>query len=181
MTTKTHQRVFEVVGDKMNEIFGANNTQIKHVALIIAVVPDELRSPPAVSELIPASTVMMREVVVEVCRVVAERGARLAGAGIVANLKMIGRDKAKKRSVMAINGCLYEHYRLFRECLHGSAMEMLRWEDCPNSVIIDHLSGGSTMGAALVAAAHSNNNTPNSRALNMPVWVSFFDTESIFL
>ncbi|XP_077233998.1 hexokinase-1-like isoform X2 [Tasmannia lanceolata] len=100
------------------------------------------------------STVCMRKIVVEVCNVVAERGARLAGAGIVAILKKLGRAGTRQRSVVAVDGGLYEHYRLFRNYLHMSVNEMLGGE-FPDNVVIEHSNEGSGIGAALLAASRS--------------------------
>ncbi|XP_058068913.1 hexokinase-1-like [Magnolia sinica] len=114
----------EMAGEKMKDVFG-----------------------------IQASNLMMRKIVINVCRVVAERGAHLVAAGIVGILKMIGRERLKERSVVVVDGSLYEHYRCFRECLHGSVTDMLRTDGCHENVIIEHLNSG--IGAALIAAAHS--------------------------
>ena len=45
---------------------------------------------------IPYSSVSTRKIVVELCRIIAERGARLAGAGVVGILRKIGRDHVNK-------------------------------------------------------------------------------------
>ncbi|KAF8377702.1 hypothetical protein HHK36_031086 [Tetracentron sinense] len=103
---------------------------------------------------ITVSTPMVREVVAEVCDIVAERGARLAGAGIVGILKKLGRIETRKRSVVTVEGGLYEHYRLFRNYLHSSVWEMLGSEFSDN-VVIEHSHGGSGIGAVLLAALPS--------------------------
>ncbi|KAI3502969.1 hypothetical protein L1887_31401 [Cichorium endivia] len=95
----------------------------------------------------------VREVVAEICDVVAERGARLAGACIVGIMKKRGRINDKK-SLVIIEGGLYEHYRVFRNYLHSSVWEMLGSELSDN-VVIEHSHGGSGAGAIFVAAAHS--------------------------
>ncbi|CAI9263841.1 unnamed protein product [Lactuca saligna] len=95
----------------------------------------------------------VREVVAEICDVVAERGARLAGACIVGIMKKRGRINDKK-SLVIIEGGLYEHYRVFRNYLHSSVWEMLGSELSDN-VLIEHSHGGSGAGAIFVAAAHS--------------------------
>ncbi|PIN01737.1 Hexokinase [Handroanthus impetiginosus] len=122
-----HQDISEdygVVEDKLKEIFDINN-----------------------------STPMVREIVAEVCDVVAERGARLVGAGIVGIVKKMGRISNKK-SVITIEGGLYEHYRIFRNYLHSSVWEMLGSELSDN-VIIEHSHGGSGAGSIFLAASQT--------------------------
>ncbi|XP_021890459.1 probable hexokinase-like 2 protein, partial [Carica papaya] len=99
------------------------------------------------------SSVMVREVVAEVCDIVAERGARLAGAGIVGMLKKLGRIESK-RSVVMVEGGLYEHYRLFRNYLHSSVWEMLG-NQLSDNVLIQHSHGGSGAGAIFLAASQT--------------------------
>ncbi|WJX89396.1 hexokinase [Trifolium repens] len=112
----------EVVYEKLNEVFG-----------------------------ITSSSQMARELVAEVCDIVTERGARLAGAGIVSIIKKLGRIENKK-SVVIVEGGLYEHYRIFRNYLHSSVWEMLG-NDLSDNVIIEHSHGGSGTGALFLAAA----------------------------
>nr|KYP53157.1 putative hexokinase-like 2 protein [Cajanus cajan] len=92
---------------------------------------------------------MAREVVAEVCDIVTERGARLAGAGIVGIIKKLGRIENRK-----MEGGLYEHYRIFRNYLHSSVWEMLG-NDLSDNVIVEHSHGGSGTGALFLAAAHT--------------------------
>ncbi|KAL2322891.1 hypothetical protein Fmac_027270 [Flemingia macrophylla] len=96
---------------------------------------------------------MAREVVAEVCDIVTERGARLAGAGIVGIIKKLGRIENRK-SVVTVEGGLYEHYRIFRNYLHSSVWEMLG-NDLSDNVIVQHSHGGSGTGALFLAAAHT--------------------------
>lgn len=98
---------------------------------------------------------MVREVVAEVCDIVAERGARLAGAGIVGIIKNLGRI-ANKRSVVTVEGGLYEHYRVFRNYLHSSVWEMLG-NELSDNVIIEHSHGGSGAGSLFLAASQTQN------------------------
>lgn len=93
----------------------------------------------------------MREVVSEVCDIIAERGARLAGAGILGIIKKLGRIENKK-SVVTVEGGLYEHYRVFRNYLNSSVWEMLG-NDLSDNVIIEHSHGGSGTGALFLAAS----------------------------
>ncbi|KAF7129912.1 hypothetical protein RHSIM_Rhsim10G0085000 [Rhododendron simsii] len=101
------------------------------------------------------STPMVREVVAEVCDIVAERGARLAGAGVVGIIKKLGRI-ANKRSVVTVEGGLYEHYRVFRNYLHSSVWEMLG-NELSDNVIIEHSHGGSGAGSLFLAASQTQN------------------------
>ncbi|CAK8562579.1 unnamed protein product [Lathyrus sativus] len=118
----------EVVAEKLNEVFGITRT-----------------------------TKMAREVVAEVCDIVSERGARLAGAGILSIIKKLGRIENKK-SVVTVEGGLYEHYRIFRNYLHSSVWEMLG-NDLSDNVIIEHSHGGSGTGALFLAAAATRTHT----------------------
>uniref|UniRef100_A0A2N9GIF9 Phosphotransferase n=1 Tax=Fagus sylvatica TaxID=28930 RepID=A0A2N9GIF9_FAGSY len=100
----------------------------------------------------------MRKVVVELCNIVATRGARLAAAGILAILIKLGRDKIKdgekQRTVIALDGGLYEHYTEYRKCLENTIKELLG-EEVSESIVIEHSNDGSGIGAALLAASHS--------------------------
>uniref|UniRef100_A0A2N9J9C3 Phosphotransferase n=1 Tax=Fagus sylvatica TaxID=28930 RepID=A0A2N9J9C3_FAGSY len=112
----------KVVSEKLEEVFGITN-----------------------------STPMVREVVAEVCDIVSERGARLAGAGIVGIIKKLGRIETR-RSVVTVEGGLYEHYRVFRNYLNSSVWEMLG-NDLSDNVVIEHSHGGSGTGAVFLAAS----------------------------
>ncbi|KAH7300998.1 hypothetical protein KP509_23G007200 [Ceratopteris richardii] len=102
----------------------------------------------------------LRKLVVEVCSIIAKRAARLAGAGIVGILRKIGRDRSKHdgssshRTVVAMDGGLYEHYPLFRAEMKAAVVELLGSEVAEN-VLIELSKDGSGIGAALLAAAHS--------------------------
>ncbi|KAJ8645472.1 hypothetical protein MRB53_007220 [Persea americana] len=86
---------------------------------------------------IPVSTPMMREVVS--CSLPSCCGAQraLGWSWYSSILKKIGRHESKQRTVVAVDGGLYEHYRLCRESLHDSMTEMLGSEVADN-VIIEH-------------------------------------------
>ncbi|XAR51425.1 hypothetical protein NMG60_11006048 [Bertholletia excelsa] len=114
----------EVVDEKLREIFGVTGT-----------------------------TSMVREVVAEVCDVVVERGARLAGASVVAIIKKLGRI-ANKKSVVVVEGGLYEHYRIFRNYLNSSVWEMLG-SDLSDNVMIEHSHGSSGAGTLFLAASQT--------------------------
>lgn len=89
----------------------------------------------------------------------ATRGARLAAAGIYGILKKTGRDTKPKdgshqKAVVAMDGGLYEHYAEFRGCLDRTLAELLGKENAKN-VSLEHANDGSGVGAALLAASHS--------------------------
>ncbi|KAJ4951483.1 hypothetical protein NE237_028315 [Protea cynaroides] len=117
-----------VVGKKLKDIFGISNTSLK-----------------------------MRKVIVELCNVVSSRAARLAAAGIFGILKKLGRDTVrdgeKQKTVVALDGGLYEHYKEFSQCLETTLKELLG--DVSDLISIVHANDGSGIGAALLAASHS--------------------------
>ncbi|KAF8400933.1 hypothetical protein HHK36_014236 [Tetracentron sinense] len=118
-----------VVGNKLKDILGITNTSLK-----------------------------TRKVVVELCNIVATRGARLSAAGIFGILKKLGRDTVregeKQRTVIAMDGGLFEHYTKFSECLESTLKELLG-KEISESIVIEHSNDGSGIGAALLAASHS--------------------------
>ena len=95
---------------------------------------------------------------VEVCDTIVKRGGRLAGAGIVGILQKMERDSKGlifgKRTVVAMDGGLYEHYPQYQNYLKEAVTELLGLEISRN-VIIEHTKDGSGIGAALLAAANS--------------------------
>uniref|UniRef100_A0A0D6R1Y1 Phosphotransferase n=1 Tax=Araucaria cunninghamii TaxID=56994 RepID=A0A0D6R1Y1_ARACU len=119
----------EVVGKKLKDTFGIQNTSLE-----------------------------TRRIVVEVCNTVTKRGARLAAAGIIGILKKIGRVgdgvTCKERSVVAMDGGLYEHYLIFRQYLQEAITELVG-SDVSQKIIIQLSRDGSGIGAALLAASHS--------------------------
>ncbi|TYG43935.1 hypothetical protein ES288_D11G058300v1 [Gossypium darwinii] len=112
----------EVVHEKLKEIFGITNL-----------------------------TTMARELVAEVCDIVTERGARLAGAGTVAIVKKLGRI-ANRRSVIIMEGGLYEHYRIFRNYLHSGVWEMLG-NELSDNIVVEHSHVGAGTGPLFLAAS----------------------------
>lgn len=97
--------------------------------------------------------------IVELCDIVATRGARLAAAGIMGILKKIGRDTVRdgdnQKTVVAMDGGLFEHYTKFSQCLESTLKEMLG-EEVSQNIVIEHANDGSGIGAALLAASHSH-------------------------
>lgn len=105
------------------------------------------------------TSLKMRKVIVELCEIVATRGARLSAAGILGILKKIGRDTIKEgeenqKSVIAMDGGLFEHYTKFRNAMQNT-MEELLGEEASKNIIIKLSNDGSGLGAALLAASHS--------------------------
>ncbi|KAF6164240.1 hypothetical protein GIB67_010210 [Kingdonia uniflora] len=119
----------KVVGDKLKGILGIHYTSLK-----------------------------TRKVVVELCDIVATRGARLAAAGIFGILKKIGKDSVKegekKKTVISMDGGLFEHYTAFSQCLESTLKELVG-EEVAETIIVEHANDGSGIGAALLAASHS--------------------------
>lgn len=95
---------------------------------------------------------------VSLCDIIASRGARLSAAGIYGILKKLGRDTPKdgetQKSVIAMDGGLFEHYTQFSECMESSLKELLG-DEASGSVEVIHSNDGSGVGAALLAASHS--------------------------
>ncbi|CAH9066494.1 unnamed protein product [Cuscuta epithymum] len=119
-----------VVGEKLNDILEVPNTSFK-----------------------------IRRVVVELCHIIATRGARLAASGIFGILKKMGRDISREsgseeKTVIAMDGGLYEHYSEYSRCLENSLYDLLGEEVAPR-VVFKHSIDGSGIGAALLAASHS--------------------------
>ncbi|GJN14209.1 hypothetical protein PR202_gb01002 [Eleusine coracana subsp. coracana] len=107
-----------------------------------------------------------RKLVMRVCDIITQRAARLAAAGIVAVLQKIGRDGTlcgttearkirgePKRSVVAIEGGLYQGYSIFREYLNEALDEILG-DEIASTVTLRVMEEGSGIGAALLAASY---------------------------
>ncbi|KAL1804865.1 hypothetical protein ACET3Z_027933 [Daucus carota] len=118
----------KVVGTKLKDILEITNTSLK-----------------------------ARKVIVEVCDIVASRGARLSAAGILGILKKLGRDVVKDgekpTSVISLDGGLFEHYTKFRNTMESTLKELLG--EVGETIVIEHSNDGSGIGAALLAASHS--------------------------
>ncbi|KAI0500152.1 hypothetical protein KFK09_018361 [Dendrobium nobile] len=104
------------------------------------------------------STLKARKIVIDVCDTIVKRGGRLAGAGIVGILQKMEQDSkgliSGKRTVVAMDGGLYEHYPQYRNYLKDAVAELLGAEVSKN-IVIEHTKDGSGIGAALLAAANS--------------------------
>lgn len=104
------------------------------------------------------TSLKMRKVIVTLCEIVATRGARLSAAGILGILKKIGRDTVKEgeenqKSTIAMDGGLFEHYTKFRGAMQCAMDELLG--EASKNIIIELSNDGSGLGAALLAASHS--------------------------
>ncbi|KAL1193082.1 Hexokinase-like 1 protein [Cardamine amara subsp. amara] len=99
-----------------------------------------------------------RRRVVEVCDTVVKRGGRLAGAGIVAVLEKIEKDTKRmssgKRTVVAMDGALYEKYPQYRSYMQDALVELLGHKFA-SDVVIKHTKDVSGIGAAVLAATNS--------------------------
>eukprot|EP00243_Klebsormidium_subtile_P002992 TRINITY_DN16126_c0_g1_i1.p1 TRINITY_DN16126_c0_g1~~TRINITY_DN16126_c0_g1_i1.p1 ORF type:complete len:513 (-),score=122.60 TRINITY_DN16126_c0_g1_i1:323-1861(-) len=118
---------------------------------------------------IEKSTKEERELVVDLIEIVVERGARLAGAGVVGVLKKIGRDGSSRRysssqklnarltagapTVVGVDGGLFEHYAFFRNTMQGTIGQLLG--ENAKLVSLELTKDGSGIGAALLAATYS--------------------------
>jgi len=95
---------------------------------------------------------------VELCDIVSVRGARLAAAAIFGILRKLGRDAVKdgdkQKSVIALDGGLFEHYAKFRTCMESTLRELLG-DEASGTIGIEHSNDGSGIGAALLAASQS--------------------------
>lgn len=104
------------------------------------------------------SDLRARQIVVEVCDTIAKRGGCLAGAGIVGILQKMEEDSERmifeKRTVVAMDGGLYEHYPQYRRYLQAAVIELLG-SDISRNIVIEHSKDGSGIGAALLAASNS--------------------------
>uniref|UniRef100_A0ACD5XFK6 Uncharacterized protein n=1 Tax=Avena sativa TaxID=4498 RepID=A0ACD5XFK6_AVESA len=118
---------------------------------------------------IPSAPLKTRRLVVKICDIVTRRAARLAAAGIVGILKKLGRDGSAgaasssgrtrdqpKRTVVAIEGSLYQGYPVFKEYLDEALVEILG-EEVARTLTLRVTEDGSGTGAALLAAVHSSN------------------------
>lgn len=105
------------------------------------------------------SNLNSRKIVIEVCDTIVKRAGRLAGAGIVGILQKMEEDSKGaifgKRTVVAMDGGLYERYPQYRRYLKEAVAEMLGPETSHN-IVIEHSKDGSGIGAALLAATNSN-------------------------
>ncbi|PKI76223.1 hypothetical protein CRG98_003334 [Punica granatum] len=119
----------KVVGKKLQDILEISNTSLK-----------------------------VRKVIIKLCDIVATRGARLSAAGILGILKKLERDNissnGSQKSVIALDGGLFEHYTKFSSCMESTLKELLGGE-VADKIVIEHSNDGSGIGAALLAASHS--------------------------
>ncbi|KAI3525012.1 hypothetical protein L1887_03683 [Cichorium endivia] len=118
-----------VVGNKLKDILEISNTSLK-----------------------------TRKIVVKLCNIITTRGARLAASGILGILKKLGRDVFRDgetpKTVIAMDGGLYEHYTEYSKCLENTLYELVG-DELSDSIKLVHSNDGSGIGAALLAASHS--------------------------
>ncbi|XP_078158501.1 hexokinase-3-like isoform X2 [Carex rostrata] len=159
--------VFGDVGDKLSQPFALSTP---HIATMHEDDSADLREVKRIFEQIlqiPDIPLKTRRLVVKVCDIVTRRAARLVAAGIVGILKKIGRDGSgpstsgrlraqSKRSVVAVEGGLYEGYALFRDYVDEAIVEILG-EEVAQNIFLKSTADGSGTGAALLAAAHLSN------------------------
>ncbi|XP_020517427.1 hexokinase-2, chloroplastic isoform X2 [Amborella trichopoda] len=104
------------------------------------------------------SSLGIREMAIDICDAIVKRGGRLAGAGIVGILQKMDADSKgtifRKRTVVAMDGGLYENYPHYRKYIKEAVIGLLGSEISKN-VVIEHSKDGSGIGAALLAAANS--------------------------
>ncbi|KAG4930912.1 hypothetical protein JHK84_047895 [Glycine max] len=107
------------------------------------------------------SNLSERKTVLEVCETIVKRGGSLAGAGIVGIVQKMEEDQRGlvfgngKRSVVAIDGGLYENYPQYRAYLQDSVIELLGTEKSFCNVVIEHTKDGSGIGAVVLATSNS--------------------------
>ncbi|KAK4760734.1 hypothetical protein SAY87_005627 [Trapa incisa] len=108
---------------------------------------------------ISSTSLEVRKVIIKLCDIVAIRGARLSAAGILGILKKLERDNVTtsrgQKSVIALDGGLFEHYMKFSASMESTLKELLG-EESANNIVIQHSNDGSGIGAALLAASHSS-------------------------
>lgn len=61
--------------------------------------------------------------------------------------------EGENQSVIALDGGLFEHYTLFRNSMESTLKELLG--EASETIVIQHSNDGSGIGAALLAASHS--------------------------
>lgn len=117
----------------------------------------------AISVQIETTTLEERKIVHDVCDIMGERGGRLAAAGLYGILKKIGRTGSaqngsatpeKKKTVIAMDGGLFEHHAPYRTYME-SALQELMGSNAAYDVALRLQNDGSGIGAALLAASHS--------------------------
>ncbi|XP_076935704.1 hexokinase-1-like, partial [Bidens hawaiensis] len=110
---------------------------------------------------IPNTSLATRKTVVEICNIIVTRGARLAAAGILGILKKIRRDNLRDgeipKTVIAMDGGLYEHYTEYRNCLESTLNELIG-DKLAKHIKLILSNDGSGIGAALLAACNSQYN-----------------------
>ncbi|KAL9232128.1 hypothetical protein vseg_007270 [Gypsophila vaccaria] len=98
-----------------------------------------------------------KKIVVQICEIVATRGARLSAAAILSILKRLGKDTAlEEETVIAVDGSLFGKYEQFKSCLEQTLAKELLTQQVAKKVVLKQFRDASGVGAALVAASHSS-------------------------
>ncbi len=94
-----------------------------------------------------------RRIMQQLCELACTRSARLLATTIAALLRETGRDAPDvPRTVVGIDGGMYEKYPQFRECVTQALDELLGTE-LASRVVMQRTPDGSSLGAAALAAA----------------------------
>ncbi|KAG0614092.1 hypothetical protein M758_6G150700 [Ceratodon purpureus] len=118
---------------------------------------------------IQSTSLEQRRIVRDLCDMVGQRGGRLAAAGVYGLLKKIGRagphkngfamSRRKKKTVVAMDGGLYEHHLPYRKYMEEALHELVG-RNGAYEVFLRLQNDGSGIGAALLAASHSRHTKP---------------------
>ncbi|KAK9823412.1 hypothetical protein WJX72_002562 [[Myrmecia] bisecta] len=87
-----------------------------------------------------------------VAALVSTRSARLSATAISAALRQQKRDTGSARTVVAVDGGVFEHYTAYRQQLRN-ALEDLLGKAAADNIVLKHQPDGSSMGAVALAAA----------------------------
>ncbi|GAB2250123.1 hypothetical protein Droror1_Dr00013482 [Drosera rotundifolia] len=151
----------DTVPKKLEEpyILGTGDVSAMHddTSSDLSVVAEKLAH---VLQLSGSISLEKRKVVVKLCAAVARRSARLSAAAILGILMKLGRDTKTEdgevqHTVIAIDGTLYRKYEQFRKYLHDTLKELLG-DEVLEMVTLQQARDGSGIGAAIIAATHSN-------------------------
>lgn len=158
-------RFLTAAHNNLNFLFSAQllQTDISHIFFFFSFLMQ-----------LPDVPLKTRKLVARVSDIITRRAARLAAAAIVAILQKIGCDGTlcgstqvrtmrgvRRRTVVAIEGGLFEGYSVFREYLNEALVEILG-EEIAATVSLRVMEEGSGTGAALLAAAYSSARQKNS-------------------
>lgn len=89
------------------------------------------------------------------CHWVGWRAGRIKSVGISAVMKQLKRDSpdgSSHRTVVGVDGGVFEHYRKYRAAMTEGLRDVMG-EDAADQVQFVHVADGSSLGAAYLAAA----------------------------